>query len=149
MSDELKACPFCGDEPHVWPKVQDYGPKVTCQNYKCRLDGSFNVDVWNTRHLTRAEVDRWCAENGFEVVPVGVVGFIRDCVDVQREACGLDGYDLQEQLANAGILEATTMKTACSEQNCVCAEYDSFPLECYRTTENAEAMLAAAKEDAS
>jgi hypothetical protein len=64
MSEELKPCPLCGDNPYVSAQVQGYGPRVMCQNHKCSMDGSYNVDAWNTRHITLDQAKRVLAEAG-------------------------------------------------------------------------------------
>tara|TARA_R110000850_G_scaffold11976_4_gene40719 strand:- start:5081 stop:5434 length:354 start_codon:yes stop_codon:yes gene_type:complete len=48
---ELKACPFCGFKPKKTKKIQEYGPRVTCKNYNCRMADmkSFSVEDWNKR----------------------------------------------------------------------------------------------------
>jgi hypothetical protein len=53
--DELKTCPLCGDNPYVSAEVQGYGPRVMCQNHECSMDGSYNVDAWNTRDTSAIE----------------------------------------------------------------------------------------------
>lgn len=48
----LLSCPFCGEAPHVTKKLEQYGPRFSCKNSKCRLGniiGSFSEKDWNTR----------------------------------------------------------------------------------------------------
>jgi hypothetical protein len=46
--------------------------------------------------------------------------------------CGeLDGGDVQDLAEKTGVLVPVKVTEACGE-NCACAEWDDFPLDCYR-----------------
>ncbi len=63
---ELLPCPLCGDNPYVSAEVQGYGPRVMCQNHNCSMDGSYNVDTWNQRHITLEQAKRVIEEAGMD-----------------------------------------------------------------------------------
>jgi hypothetical protein len=46
---------------------------------------------------------------------------------------GVDGEFVQTEAVKFGLLKEETMQKACGE-NCGCAEYGEFPLNCYRLT---------------
>ena len=75
MSDELKPCPFCGEEPRVsdllvYPNGEKYPANVKCRRcgiVKANYDSVEKaVTVWNTRpgeDALRAEIERLQAQN--------------------------------------------------------------------------------------
>ncbi|MFN8701078.1 MAG: hypothetical protein ACK52I_06610 [Pseudomonadota bacterium] len=46
---------------------------------------------------------------------------------------GVDGEFVQTEAVKFGLLKEETMQKACGD-NCGCAEYGEFPLNCYRLT---------------
>jgi hypothetical protein len=49
MSDNLKACPFCGGEPHCYQRAEGI-IRVTCHTDLCGMNGVYmDADEWNRR----------------------------------------------------------------------------------------------------
>ena len=53
MTNKLKPCPFCGEEPEATKKIQGYGPRISCKNNHCRMSAlnSMNTGDWNGRAI--------------------------------------------------------------------------------------------------
>lgn len=126
MSDtELLPCPFCGNPPYVWPEVQGYGPKATCQNYKCRLDGSFTLDVWNKRApITLDQARKVVEKSGLRIIR-----------SIKAEPVRLDEPDCDpiDQALNSALRQSTTLvlserhaKQWAAANNCAIVPADSL-----------------------
>lgn len=57
-------------------------------------------------------------------------GFARAILDGWPEVPQWDGCDLQDIAVKFGLLEARRVTEPCGE-NCQCAEWDDFPMDCY------------------
>lgn len=52
MSDEIKACPFCGKQAVIWFKNTPSGDMVACNNSGCAFcQEPIRIDRWNTRPI--------------------------------------------------------------------------------------------------
>ena len=72
-------------------------------------------------------VDELTAENA--ALKAFAHGILKDWPD-----CSCDGFDIQELGQKTGVLVGTEVTESCGE-GCNCAEYDGFPLTCYRVAE--------------
>lgn len=64
------------------------------------------------------------------------------CLTEHRDQLGdLDGCDLQEWATEFGLLHDVHVTEPCSEE-CRCAEWDDFPQECLRETDDVNALRA-------
>jgi hypothetical protein len=60
---------------------------------------------------------------------------VKRLLGVWRDACDVDGGDLQQWLHEAGVLAEVTMPEPCGEA-CACADGGAdFPTTCYRIAE--------------
>ena len=72
-------------------------------------------------------IERLDAENA--ALKAFAHGILKDWPD-----CSCDGFDIQELGQKTGVLVGTEVTESCGE-GCNCAEYDGFPLNCYRVAE--------------
>jgi hypothetical protein len=77
--------------------------------------------------MLEREVERLRAENE------RLKAFANDILERTFQA-SLDGEDAQEDAVKHGLIELVTVTEPCSEKWCQCAEWSSFPTECYRKT---------------
>jgi hypothetical protein len=54
-------------------------------------------------------------------------------LNVAWDAGQLDGSDILDMAEQHGLVVATNVEQSCGE-GCRCAEYDGFPVTCYRKT---------------
>ncbi len=67
-------------------------------------------------------------------------------LNTSRERFGdIDGGMIQDQAEKLGLLHRVRVTEPCSE-NCACEEYDSFPQECLRLTEEAQKYVERSEE---
>lgn len=68
MSEELKFCPFCKSKQLEVVKIDMKDPGrdlIKCRH--CR--GQVMRYHWDTRHITKADVEAYCRENSLVMVP--------------------------------------------------------------------------------
>lgn len=61
QDEQLKPCPFCGQQPYIGYLYTKDMQAVTCKNPDCTQSESFSVAEWNTRpgeDALHAEIDR-------------------------------------------------------------------------------------------
>ena len=59
--------------------------------------------------------------------------FANKILQVAFDGNDLDGSDIQDIGVECGLLKEVMATEPCGE-NCVCAEYNDWPMECYRKT---------------
>jgi hypothetical protein len=57
-----------------------------------------------------------------------------DALTAMRDGGGMDGFEIQDAAEKHGVIMATEQMAPCSEDGCVCAEYDTGLVTCYRDT---------------
>lgn len=109
----------------------------------------FVKDAIAGHHFSLATLDdvkAYLSEHGLVAAPKSYVNFIDTCLQASRDGCSIDGAEIQDTFADIGIIEQYEAKESCGT-NCICAEVDAFPQNCYRDTDDYKTMLLAAQEN--
>lgn len=81
MTNELKPCPFCGSEAHIYrhPTIGNYAP--ACNNDRCEV-------YWQREYGTEAEaIAAWNTRAEPQKVAVANVTFTQEQIDEIKEYC--------------------------------------------------------------
>jgi hypothetical protein len=103
---------------------------------------------WDILGLPSTEAARpvQCIQCGAEFVPAELdklrlfAGLVLH--EHRRDMCDVEGGDIQDFATRAGLLDPVEVTERCGD-GCVCAEYGSFPMICYRETPLGTAVLEA------
>ena len=59
--------------------------------------------------------------------------FANEMIALSKDSDFIDGGDIQNAAIRCGLLKEVMATEPCGEK-CACAEYDDWPMECYRKT---------------
>jgi hypothetical protein len=89
MSEELRACPFCGSEPEYFDNEgEGWKGMCWCTNRKCSARDPMTVEEWNTRPIEdtlRAKLE--VAMKALNIILIGKAG-------INISANYLRGFDI-------------------------------------------------------